>query len=262
MTIAGGAFLEVFSGGTANAITVNSGGILELVSGAVTSGIVGSGGTIEIAFGDIWTISPGQVSSGFEPISNGILNVLAGGSAVNITVSDGGTENVSGTDLAGLVTNGGQRVFSGGRASGATVQNHGTQTISSGGTATATFVGISGTQNVASSGTASSTVLSGSHASQSVGFGGAAFNTTVSSGGVQYVANSAGTGEPLSAAVAFSAFPARHRHASERWHAIDRRRRRRHQHDRQQRRLRRLVSGSRAARRSVRAAARLSSAGE
>jgi autotransporter passenger strand-loop-strand repeat protein len=85
--------------------------------------------------GDTFNIQGGGVAD-TTAINTGVMNVSAGGIAIGITISSGGHESVAGTDLGGIVDDGGtQAVLSGGFASGTLLNDPGTQIVSSGGTA-------------------------------------------------------------------------------------------------------------------------------
>lgn len=143
----------VSAGGLTISNTVNSGGVQNLYSGAITSGTtVASGGTTVASGGA--TISATNISGGVVQLNaaailrgavvsaGGKLTVSSGATASSVTVSSGGTESV----LSGGVISGGT-VLSGGKesvASGATSYN---VTVSSGGSLTVVAGAVlSGTQ--------------------------------------------------------------------------------------------------------------------
>ncbi|WP_051296586.1 autotransporter outer membrane beta-barrel domain-containing protein [Anaeroarcus burkinensis] len=150
------------SSGTASNITLNSGGILDVLTGGSALGTIISRGGIENVSGD---------ASGATINNGGVQNVSSGGNVSGATISSGGTQSVS----------------SGGLATGSIVQSGGVQNVSSGGVATGATISSGGTQSVNFGGSASlSTIKSGG--SQTVASGGIVTNTQIDSGGVQTVA--------------------------------------------------------------------------
>src|SRR5579875_3330322 len=150
-----------------------------------------------------YNVSSGQTVSNFALSSTDIMNIAAGGFAVNITDS-GGAINDSGSLISSLIIAGGSdTIFSGGVASETVVNDGGFQVVSSGGVAIETSVNFQGEEIINPGGVASRTVLSGgfqvmgggiasgtvvySGSFQDVG-GGVASDTVVSFGGEQVVA--------------------------------------------------------------------------
>jgi autotransporter passenger strand-loop-strand repeat protein len=152
-------------------------------------------------------VSSGVTSTHLTLHNGDILEVLAGGSAVSITVNGGATEYVysGGTALSTTLNNGGGLqlssgatasvttinedstlfVFSGGNALSTTVSNNGGLQIYADGTASVTTVHSGGTEFVLG-GTAVSTTLD-TNTFEVVTSGGSAISTTVSSGGIEDV---------------------------------------------------------------------------
>ncbi len=202
-TLNNGGTQIVYKYGTTKNTRVKDGGVIEENGEGAT--MVNGGTFIDVEFDSsgVHRLVSGATRSG-ETVSGHILEVGNGGTAINITVSNGGTQNVlsGGVASGGTINNGGkQNIASGGIASGATINNSGSQTVSSGGTATAATVssggvqsvlsgGVAsggtinsgGVQNIASGGTASGTTINNS-GSQTVSSGGTATATTVNSGG-------------------------------------------------------------------------------
>jgi autotransporter passenger strand-loop-strand repeat protein len=88
-----------------------------------------------------YIISSGQTSSGLTLGSGDTLEVLSGGSAIDTTLSAGGSETIYGSDSGATISSGGTQVVqSGGSTSGTTIDNGGTETVLSGGTAIATVI--------------------------------------------------------------------------------------------------------------------------
>ncbi|MGY3693161.1 autotransporter passenger strand-loop-strand repeat protein [Bradyrhizobium sp. USDA 3240] len=145
----------VEAGATADHITVSSGGVLS-VGGTLTSNTgVLAGGVETVVSGGLISGASGSGTG----IAGGTVNLLAGGSAVFVGVSSGGTFNVAGTVLSnGMVFAGGvENVQSGGLITGAISSGTGvigTLNVLAGGSAAYVGVSSGGTFNV------SGTVLS------------------------------------------------------------------------------------------------------
>ncbi len=228
--IIGSGSMVVLSGGTATTTAINSGGFLVIESGGIEGGAsLASGGSEIVSTGgvdvgaqvnggvqDLYGYASGAtVFSGLQLAasggtavdttisSGGTLTVVAGGLADPATIFSGGNEILSagGNDLDAQISGGVQTVF--GNVSGAIIFT-GSQTVEPGGTANGTVVSggaqeVSGTahgttvsggsQVVAASGTASGTILSGS-GTQTVESGGSV-SDTMFGGGVQNVLSGA-----------------------------------------------------------------------
>ncbi len=200
MTICSGGMGEIFSGGTAVAATVNSGGNLFVSDGgAVISSIIGSGGDFYIESGGTaiaTLLSSGgwlAVSSGCEVISTvaglgGSLYIESGGTALQI-VEEGGfvmfdedgasvtfashvfsnyvLDNVGATLHSGTTavkpiigSKGWFEVYSDGKIVSANVTSGGELIIRSGGTAVATIVSQEGILGVEGSGILENAIIS------------------------------------------------------------------------------------------------------
>ena len=181
----------------------------------------------------IYTVTSGQSVSNLLVVTGGDL-ILAGGTALDITVSSGGIETISsggiasgtivssgggeyvysgGTDvgttvdtaISSVVVSGnpvmviiGAEVVSGGTAIGTTV-NSGDQFVEGGGTASGTIVSSGADQSVLSGGTAVGTTLNGG---LQIVYGGTAIGTTINSGGNQAVTTVSPTGQAVSGSTA------------------------------------------------------------
>ncbi|WP_375778515.1 hypothetical protein ACE103_04785 [Bradyrhizobium sp. ma5] len=157
--LAGGsaAYVGVSSGGTFNVsgtvlsnVAVYDGGVENVLSGGVVTGVTGSG--TGVSGGTVNVFGGGALDH--LTVSSGTLNVSAGGMVHNIAVSSGGTFNLAGTTTSNTtVSSGGvENVLSGGLISGSFSAGNGvigTLNLLAGGSAT--FVGVSsgGTFNVA-----------------------------------------------------------------------------------------------------------------
>ncbi|SED91990.1 autotransporter passenger strand-loop-strand repeat-containing protein [Bradyrhizobium erythrophlei] len=151
------AYVGVSSGGTFNVagivlsnVAVYGGGVENVLSGGVVTGVTGSG--TGISGGTVNVFGGGALDH--LTVSSGTLNVSAGGTVHNITVSNGGTMNVAGTITSNtLVSSGGiENVLSGGLISGATSSGTGvlgTLNLLAGGSAVHVGVSSGGTFNVA-----------------------------------------------------------------------------------------------------------------
>jgi autotransporter passenger strand-loop-strand repeat protein len=217
--VAGGGYLFVYSGGTANDTTISSGGVVSVRNGTANNTTVNSGGFAWL-FGN---------ATGNTVNAGGSLTV--GGTAVGITLNSGGTAAVYGVLelLGGSILNG-QLTFSGGTAAigpgytitsdlfsgsapivvlagGNAVNFSGSLTVygnaaatyvsdghwfllASGGMATGTVVD-GGEEEIDSGGTDTGAVVrwngTSGYALQSVGSGGSAISATIDSGGVQRI---------------------------------------------------------------------------
>jgi autotransporter passenger strand-loop-strand repeat protein/autotransporter-associated beta strand protein len=130
------------------------------------------------------TISSGQSVTG-TPIGDGqTLDVLSGGTAIDITIFVGGQEILHGGTDSGAEIAGNQTVSSGGHANGAFVGRLATQAVSAGGVASHTTV--VGTQIVYAGGVSSDTVVTSTAGDSprptAVVSGGLAFATSVTAG--------------------------------------------------------------------------------
>jgi len=193
------AFLEVQSGGAAEAVTVVD-GVLQIDFGASATGTVLSGsGTQEqihgvasgtaIGSGGEELVSSGGVASGAEVLSGGLQVISSGAAAVGATVSSGGAEHVlaSGTTTGTQVRGGEALISSGGIASGTILFSGGLAYVETGGLAVGTVLSDGGKAIVRAGGGASATmVLSGG-----VEYlrGGTTTGTAVNSGGKQVVSS-------------------------------------------------------------------------
>lgn len=139
-----------------------------------------------------YVISAGQTSAGLMVPAKDVLQVQAGGTSVDATLSSGhntsATEDVWGSSVnTHLQNNTQQMIESGGVSLQASVLNGATQTILSGGVASNTVLsGWFSQENVQSGGSAVSAMLSGA-GSQDVCSGGTATGTLLASGGQQYL---------------------------------------------------------------------------
>jgi autotransporter passenger strand-loop-strand repeat protein len=190
-SVASGGALEVFSGGVARGTVTSSGGATIVYSGGTIDGatLIGFSEIGVGAVGSSVTIMGGgrQNVSGTvlgTVVSNGGQNVLyAGGVASNTVVSSGGVENNHGTTVNATVASGGELdVYAGAVASGTTTSNGGVVIVYTGGLARGgTLAGFS---EIGAGGAASGiTIVSG--ARQNVY--GNTTGTVVSNGGLQVV---------------------------------------------------------------------------
>ena len=173
-TIGGTQIIE--SGGTSLAAGVGAGGLLDVLSGAVTSNAIISGGSEFVSGGlDIGaTLLDGGgrlVESGGRAISatvasGGVDFVLGHGLAIGTIVQSGGTEFIAsaGTASASRIVGGTEVIAgdsAGGLAIGATVLQGGLQVISAGGTAVGTIISFGGREIISAAGTANATTIRG-----------------------------------------------------------------------------------------------------
>ena len=154
VTLSGGDFAFVSSGGSAVATVVQDGGALTVFSGGAATATVLSGGFEYVSSGGNVT---GTVMTG------GTEAVYAGGSASFSVVSANGSQDVyAGGTVVDAVLNGGlEAVYAGGTASGTVVNSGGGEYVYTGGTAVGTVLHDDGNQALYVGGEASGTVVSG-----------------------------------------------------------------------------------------------------
>ena len=170
---AGGAVLNVLSGGVASAVQLYS-GAKEIVSGLDVGAVVSDGAFQFLAAG----------GSAINTILNdpGIQVVSSGATATSAVLS-GGEQDVYGTAGSTVVSSGGiEIVYSGGTTSNTTVSNGGTLELFSGAIASGTIISSGGILEIGSGYTTSNYVVS-SDVTLEVAAGGIASGTTVLSGG-------------------------------------------------------------------------------
>lgn len=188
VTVNSGGLLEVVSSGhQAVATTVNAGGAMNMYDGAATLTTIrggtmtllgGTANTTTVDSGGSMTVTTAEIYD-----SNGQLVGITSGTATLTTVNSGGLQTMSGgTATLTTVNSGGNQIVSGGTVTG-TMINGGRQTVL-GGAVTATTVGSGGAQLVYDA-AASTTVNSGGL--QYVYSGGTASDTTVSTGGLMNI---------------------------------------------------------------------------
>ncbi len=165
----------VYNGGTAVGTTVNSGGEIIVALGGVATSTTITGGTALISGGTAinLTISNGGV--------NGVI-VQSGGVLSSGTILAGTNANISagGTAIAVTANGAGLELYDSGIASGSIVISGGHLDIFSGGTASGTQVGGNGYQNISSGGTAVDTMVNGGV--QNIYAGGTAIGVTLDYG--------------------------------------------------------------------------------
>ena len=130
-------------------------------------------------------VSSGVTSSGLV-MSGGTINVLSGGTTIDTVLNSTGKEYVLGTASGTTVyTGGSQSVY--GVANNTTVNASGWQGIWSGGVANNTTVNSRGYMGVQASGAVANSATINSGGSQLATYGGVANNATINSGGSQFV---------------------------------------------------------------------------
>jgi autotransporter passenger strand-loop-strand repeat protein len=145
------AAITVSSGGTASAVSVGSGGQVNVSAGGfalfdLLSGTAANGG------GATENISAKGTATGTDIKTYGVENIMSGGVASQSMVEDLGTEGVgsAGISVSATIMLGGEQLVQSGTAIGAMVENAGRQLIDAGGVASATTVSSGGTQEVGS----------------------------------------------------------------------------------------------------------------
>jgi len=194
-TIGFGTNAIISSGGTANGVTANSAG-LEISGGVASSAIILAFGHLDVYNGGS-TVSATVSASGIENIYSGAIAsgttvtggtvLVSGGTAVGLTISNGGANGVvveaNGLLSSSTIFEGTNAVIdSGGTARGVTANNAGLE-VNSSGTASASIILSGGHLDVASSGSIVSAIIN-SGGTATLSSGGSATSVTVSSGGV------------------------------------------------------------------------------
>ena len=171
---------KVDEGATAISTIVNNGGS-QMVAGTSIDAMVNSGGIQNLLVGAV--VSDTQVQSG------GVQNIGDGAVAYGTTVSSGCVQNIStgGASVSTVVrAYGSQHIYSGGVSIDSIIDGGAVQQLDEGAIAYDTQISNGGIQNIGSGVTANN-VLIGQGGSQIIGDGGSAVSATVNSGGVQVV---------------------------------------------------------------------------
>ena len=190
LAVFGGGLLTVF-GTVASNVTISSGGVENVSSGGLTSGVLSSGTAV---LGTLNVLS-GARAAFFGVSSGGLVNVSAGASASRYTVSSGGTVNVLGivTSFETILTGGVENISSGGVATGlpnsSTLVSGGTVNVSSGGTLLHFTDVAGGTTNISAGGSGGFFMISGGGTLNVAGIVAdtSAVDAAVFSGGVENV---------------------------------------------------------------------------
>jgi autotransporter passenger strand-loop-strand repeat protein len=141
ITVSSGGYLELDPGGTASGVTVLSGGEIVFAGGTATDLVIKSGG-LQVGV----VVSSGQTASGVIVGSGAVQTVLSGGTTIAEAIS-GGIQKVygvaSGTSLSGDAAGpsaGVQYLYSGGVSISSVIGALGSEVVSSGGVASGTLV--------------------------------------------------------------------------------------------------------------------------
>lgn len=198
-TIHAGGSMTLSSGGIATSTHVENGGYLNVVRNATVVNPVIDAGTTNAFIGqDGHAIVSNATVQDLKVLSAGVENVLSGGIALNQTIADNATINVSaGGQIQGGFVSGYYafaNILSGGVASGVNISGRnnasGALVVSQGGVAQATIINNGGYQSVSAGGVVSNTIVNNG-GNNYVFAGGIASNTVVSSGGMTTI-NSGG----------------------------------------------------------------------
>jgi autotransporter passenger strand-loop-strand repeat protein len=196
----------VNNSGTANGVTVNSGGIEYVHTGGTASSTTLNGGAEEVF--------SGGTAFGTTVNNGGVEYVFSGGTTIGTTVNSGGieyvnfdrtTNGVATTAIGTTVNSGGiENVYAGGTASGTTIATWGTLHIFNGGTAAngILFSGSNATLIIDGT-TMPTTTISGLASSDSIVLSNFAYNATDTvsiSGNSVTVAGPGGASETLTIA--------------------------------------------------------------
>jgi len=200
-------YMLIFSGGTANSTTVNSGGSMYISSGGTATNVswtpcIGSvyaadGAYVTYAstYSSVYFGSGNRLLSHTQTMSDKYVTgyycsmyVMSGGTANSTTVNSDGKMYISsgGTANSTTVYWGSMFIYSGGTANSTTVSS-GRMYISSGGTANSTTV-YWGSMFIYSGGTANSTTVNDG-GNMYISYGGTANSTTVNDGGYIYISS-------------------------------------------------------------------------
>ena len=148
--------LQIFSNGIANSATVNSGGLLTVFSGGTANDtLVNSGGSLFLS----------GTANRATVVSEGRLTILSRGAANNTTVEGGCIEVSSGGNANNtvLVSSGLVEITSGGKANSVTVNLDGNMWIYSGGSASDIMANSGGYVCISSGGSAKNVVENGGY---------------------------------------------------------------------------------------------------
>ena len=148
--------LQIFSNGIANSATVNSGGLLTVFSGGTANDtLVNSGGSLFLS----------GTANRATVVSEGRLTILSRGAANNTTVEGGCIEVSSGgkANNTVLVSSGLVEITSGGKANSVTVNLDGNMWIYSGGSASDIMANSGGYVCISSGGSAKNIVENGGY---------------------------------------------------------------------------------------------------
>ncbi len=187
-TILGGGTDLAYVGAKLSAVTVSSGGVLELGGLIIGAGVTSSAGAVNATrvISGATLLSGGVVDFSKATVHSGGADVVqSGGAAFGTLVSSGGSETVQAGGLAsgGVVTiSGAEIVRSGGVVSALTISSGGSATVQSGGVTVGVTVTLGGTETVQSGGLGSKSVIKGVELVRS---GGATRGDTISSGGAE-----------------------------------------------------------------------------
>jgi len=133
---------SVDSGGSDYQSIIQAGAIQNVAAGAIVDGtqvygtqnVAGTANTVTVETGGVQAIQSGGRATAATILRGGTQNVQAGGAAWQASVS--GRQNIAGTAALTTIASGGtQTIQAGGQVSSATIQSGGTQFILSGGTA-------------------------------------------------------------------------------------------------------------------------------
>ncbi|MGS5274669.1 autotransporter outer membrane beta-barrel domain-containing protein [Escherichia coli] len=205
---------------TATSTTINSGGVMNLISGgSATNTTINSGGQVSITgaqkesvltqttINDSGSLYVGKNGKAQDTTINsgGLQTVNSGGSAISTTVHSGGVLQVSAGGSASLVTqnSGGAIVtntsavidgtnqnssfsIAGGSATNMLLENGGSLAVLNGHQATSTTINSNGLLHVSSGGSVTGTIVNNG-GRENIYSGGSATSTTLNSGGVQAV---------------------------------------------------------------------------
>ena len=208
-TINGGS-VKIF--GSTNGATVNSNGVLNILSDGFAQNTIINGGRMEVNSSGtskytnlisgqqrVYGLdSYGTISGGTQSIRSGgraqyatvsgqgVQQISGSGIAQNSTITDGGTQLITnGTATDTIITNGGIQQIEGGISENSQISNNGKQLITEG-TALETVLNSGGIQQI-DDGASSNTIINSG--GQQIINGGFVTDTSINSGGIQLINN-------------------------------------------------------------------------
>jgi autotransporter passenger strand-loop-strand repeat protein len=167
--------------------------LLGVNAGLLSASVGGGPGMLVVTYPSSWSSGILIVSS-FDDVTSAVLDgatveVIAGGETVNLTVSNGSSELVSGGIASATIVldQASLTVLADGATFNTVVSAGGTEFVSAGGTASGTIISDGGAQDVSTGGTAIGATIEFGGSQTVSGAAAVTANTTVEAGGSQFV---------------------------------------------------------------------------